>query len=121
MASDWFVMPMHVGGYAAGGLLLLAMLPPETLGAGYFDFLRWAVFVVSCFWIAYGIKFPKNIVLIIGSSAAILWNPIFPLYLGRELWFWLDLLFGLLFLIFANGLVPLLEEGKPDVRKNWEV
>jgi hypothetical protein len=76
---------------------------------------------VSCFWIAFGIKFPKNVVLAIGIAAAVLWNPIFPLYLGRELWFWLDLLFGLSFLAFSNGQVPLLEEGKPDIRENWEV
>ena len=40
MASEWWTGPMLVGGYAAGGLLLLAMLPPETMGAGHYNFLR---------------------------------------------------------------------------------
>ena len=121
MASEWWTNPKLLGGYVAGGGLLLAMLPPETMGSGYYEFLRWVVFGVGSFWVAYGIKFPKNSSLSIGMSAAVIWNPILPFYLGRGVWFWLDLVFGLAFLLLANGKVPLIEEGKADRRENWEV
>lgn len=65
-------------------------------------------------------KFPNNSSLIVGISAAVLWNPIFPFYLGRGVWFWLELVFGVAFLLLANGKVPLIEEGKADRRENWE-
>ena len=114
---DWIT---HIAGVAAGFALLAAMLPPTVMGSGYYIFLRWVVFGVSLGWIAYGIKFPRNTSLIIGICAGVLWNPVVPIYMDRGIWFWLNGLFGILFLIFSNGVVPTIEEGLEDKRSNWK-
>lgn len=120
MAPTSWEWPVLGGGVLAGIALLVALFPPESLGSEYFTFLRWLVFVVSGFWIAYGARFPRTANLIVGLIAGVIWNPLLPIYLDRSVWIWLDLSFGLLFLLFSNRLVPTREKGAEDTRQNWK-
>lgn len=120
MAPAFWTNTLVVSGWAAALLLLIAMLPPESLGSGYYEFLRLAIFVVGIYWTVYGVKFNRRPQLLVGLAGAILWNPLIPFYLGRELWFWLDLGFAALFAAFTNGVVPTIEFGAEDKRENWQ-
>ena len=106
------------GGRWAGGFLLFAMFP--GLDATYYVFLRWIIFAIAVFWIAFGIKFPRNLALATGIMAAVLWNPVFPVYLDRGIWFVLDLAFALLFIFGAGTNEPSRDRDSPDRRSSWE-
>lgn len=84
---------------ASGIILLLAIIP--TWPYGYYILLRWAIFTSSIL-VAVGFYNSKltGWSLIFGGIA-FLFNPIFPIYLSRQMWTPIDLLSAVLFFIAA--------------------
>ena len=81
--ENWFTV-------VAGIMLLLAI--PSIFPYGYYQVLRWVVVCVAGYnaYIAYESK--NNTWAIIMGAIAILFNPIFPIFLSKETWVILDLI-----------------------------
>jgi len=74
-------------------MLLLALLP---LPIGYYSLLRFVVCITTCFlaWQSYNIqKMPWMWTM---GMIALIFNPLIPLYLGRELWFMVDIVVAII-------------------------
>ncbi|MDY0388017.1 MAG: hypothetical protein RBT65_12995 [Methanolobus sp.] len=87
--------PLKIVNIALGVLLLLAILP---FPYGYYTFLRLAVFIGGSF-LAYQLYLRESVGwAVVLACMAILFNPLIPVYLTREIWLPIDLLCaGLLF------------------------
>ena len=83
---------------AAAVMLLLAI--PSIWPYGYFVILRWVV--AGSAYIAY-LAYEANRTAWIWTMAivAILFNPIFPVHLTKEIWIVIDLAVAIIFLSFA--------------------
>ena len=82
-----------------GAMLLFAVFP---LPYGYYIFLRLIVFVGSLF-LAYKL-YEKELSgwLVVMILVGILFNPIIPVYLSREVWLFIDLVCAGLFFYISN-------------------
>jgi len=82
-------------------LLFLAMI--EGLPYGFFTLLRLVVFGTTVYLSWLGYKSEKYIWIWIFGFIALVFNPLTPLHLGRDLWVIIDLLvaFFLIFSIFT--------------------
>ena len=78
-------------------LLLLAI--PAIWPYGYYVFLRWVVTASAVFliWIAHKLKKQRWLGLMVVT--AILFNPIIPIYLTKEIWVVIDLITAAIFLV----------------------
>jgi hypothetical protein len=82
---------------ASGIILLLAINP--TWPYGYYILLRWAVFLAS---IIVAVGFYKSKITgwaFVFAAIAYLFNPIFPVYITRQIWTPIDLICAVLFFI----------------------
>lgn len=84
-------------------LLLLAIF---DLPYGYYVFLRWEVSLASAFLAYLMYDFKKTFWTVIFCATAILFNPIVPIYLSKDVWQVLDLvvatIFGFSFFTFKD-------------------
>ena len=82
----------------ASGIILIAAIIPSW-PYNYYVFLRWAIFI-SAIITAYGFYNSKltGWTLVFGA-VAILFNPIIPVYLTRQIWTPIDLVAGILYFI----------------------
>lgn len=53
---------------------------------GYYIVLRWVVSIAALLTAAVAYKNHKTAYVVMAVIALILWNPITPVYLGREIW-----------------------------------
>ena len=84
---------------SSGLLLLLAI--PSFWPYGFYIFLRWAICFVSIL-VAYGFyKSKLNGWAMVFGAIAILFNPIFPVYLNKASWVLIDIISAILFFIAA--------------------
>ncbi len=90
-------------------LLFLAMI--EGLPYGFFTLLRLVVFGTTVYlsWLAY--KSERHTWIWIFGFIALVFNPLIPLYLGRDLWVVVDLLVAI-FLIVSTFAFKLPKEFK---------
>jgi hypothetical protein len=80
--------------YGTAGLLcLLAVLP---LPYGFYTFLRLAVSAAGVF-AAIELMREKNFLWVLFGAIVLLFNPLIPVYLDREVWFPIDLFVAGLF------------------------
>lgn len=79
----------------AAGMLLLAV--PDIWPYNYYVLLRWVVAVFSIFvaWQSYKNKSVIN--TIIFALITIIFNPISPVYMAKELWVYIDIGTAILF------------------------
>lgn len=79
----------------AGAMLLLAI--PSIWSYGYFQILRWVVAIAAGFnaYVAY--KVDKQVWLWIMAVIVILFNPIAPIHLTKEIWVVIDIIAAILF------------------------
>jgi len=79
---------------------------------GYYILLRWVVCATSiyCFYIAS--EKGKNEWMWVFGFFALLFNPIVPLHMSREIWLFLDVIAGISFLISLFGKIGLIEDSK---------
>lgn len=66
---------------------------------GYYEFLRWAIFIIGGYSAYLEYKKGKIGWTWIFSIIAILFNPIIPFYLSKSTWQPIDLIVGFIFLI----------------------
>lgn len=80
-------------------LILLVAIPSGIWPYGYYILLRWVITGVALFvlWVAYGLE--KKGWLWLMTGIAILFNPIVPIYLNKEIWVVIDFIVAILFLI----------------------
>lgn len=81
-------------------LALLSFVAVADLQYGYYQFLRVAIFLAGCYFAykAYGHKQEVNSWVILYSLTAILFNPIFPIYMAKGSWAFFNIVTGLFYL-----------------------
>ena len=95
-ASLW----LYISGKVAASFLAFALFPENS--SEFYQLLRWVVFSAAVFWVLYGYEHNRKFRLSFGLVALILWNPFVQIYLTREVWVPLDIVFGLVFWFAAN-------------------
>ena len=83
----WFLIP--------AGLLFLALVP---MPYGYYQFIRIAVSIAAGVIAYTSFNDGKQGWAIIFGGICVLFNPIFPIYLSREIWAPIDIVAALIFL-----------------------
>lgn len=85
-------------------VLLLAI--PAIWPYGYYILLRWIVTISAVFlvWISY--KLEKKFWLFLMIIVALLFNPIAPIYFGKEIWVVIDFIVAILFLVSIFKIKP---------------
>ncbi len=76
----------------------------------YYQILRWVVCGVAILVAYFALKYKKTWTTVLFGIIAALFNPIFPIHLTREVWFPIDLVCGLLFILSPNYLKEKVEE-----------
>jgi len=87
-------------GFVAAALIGLAILP---LPYGYYTFLRLAVTGISAY-LAYLQKENKDKSFYLLIAIAILFNPLIPIHLPREVWIPIDIILAIYFFIIGRNL-----------------
>jgi hypothetical protein len=88
--------PHLIPALVAAGILFGAL---ADLPYGYYQMLRWIVFGVSIYIAYKAFRWDKKWAIWVFSGSAVLFNPILPIYLTREIWQPLDVIFGTLFML----------------------
>lgn len=80
-------------------VMLLLAIPSGLWAYGYYVILRWVVTIAALFvlWVAHTLK--KNVWVGIMAIVAILFNPIYPVYLDKGTWVIINLMAAVLFLV----------------------
>ncbi|MFC1871663.1 DUF6804 family protein [Chloroflexota bacterium] len=94
--------PHYIPALVVAIMLLVAVAP---LPYGYYQFMRWAVCGVAIFIAYKSFTWEKHWAIWVFSAVAILFNPLFPIHLEKEIWQPIDAVCALLF-----GLSLLLKE-----------
>jgi len=99
---------------AAGISAFMLFLAIAKLPYGYYILLRWVVTISALFsaWVAYNSE-DKFWPFLMGGIA-ILFNPIIPVYLTKEIWVVIDFIIAIVFLI---SILTGKSKSKPTVRK----
>ncbi|WP_278550403.1 DUF6804 family protein [Cloacibacillus evryensis] len=85
---------------------------PSGLPYAYFQILRWTVTLFSLYYIWYLRTTPRvsmsifemrhgSKLFFLFAAIAVLFNPVAPIYLNREIWLILDILAGLIMLLYG--------------------
>lgn len=82
--------------------MLLLAIPSSLWPYGYYILLRWTVSISALLltYKYYGLK--KHLLMIVFGVISILFNPIAPIYLNKELWIIIDFIVAGLFLYISN-------------------
>jgi len=86
--------PHLIPSLIVAAMLLVAVAP---LPYGYYQFLRWAACGVAVFIAFKSYKWKKTWAIWLFGGIAVLFNPIVPIYLTKEIWQPIDLVCALLF------------------------
>jgi len=100
--------------------IFMLFLAIARLPYGYYIFLRWVVCATALFsaWTAYEYKC-KFWVFVMGGIA-ILFNPIIPVYLTKDIWVIIDLIVAILFLVSIFTIRPKRQLPKEEKAQNLE-
>lgn len=99
--------------FVPAALLLIAVAP---LPYGYYQFLRLVVCGSACVILYQAhIAEKQNYTLwsVVLIGLAIIFNPLFPVHLTREIWFWIDLAAAAFLISHAYVAVGLKEKNEP--------
>ncbi len=96
---------------SAISILLLIIAIPSLMPYGYYVLLRWAICGSASYMAYLSYEQKNNRFLWLFGATAILFNPIAPLYLGKEIWVVVDFLAAVLFF------VALFQVKSPDIKK----
>ena len=88
--------PHLIPALVASGLLFGAI---TALPYGYYQMLRWVVCGISIYIAYKAYQWDRKWATWLFASCAVLFNPILPIYLTREIWRPIDVAFGFLFII----------------------
>jgi len=78
-------------------MLFLAI--PSLFPYGYYQLLRWVVMATAIFILYLSYKLSKKGWLWLMVVVSILFNPIIPIYLTKEIWAVIDFIVAILFLV----------------------
>jgi len=80
-------------------IIMLLLAIPTFWAYGYYVLLRWVVTISAVFllWLAYESK--KTFWLFLMGIIAILFNPIIPVHLDKEIWVVIDIIVAIIFLV----------------------
>ena len=87
-------MPHVIPAVVASVMLLIAVAP---LPYGYYQFLRWIICGISIYIAYKSYDWGKKWAVWIFAPVAILFNPLIPIHLSKEIWQTIDLFCALLF------------------------
>lgn len=82
--------------WIASVFLFIALVP--DLPYGYYQILRWIVCACACFTAYVGMEKEIHGWMGIFAVIAVLFNPILPIHLPREVWQPIDVVVGIIFL-----------------------
>ena len=104
----------------AGISVLMLFLAIPKLPYGYYTLLRWVVTISALFsaWVANNSE-DKFWVFLMGGIA-ILFNPIIPVHLTKEIWVIIDLIVAILFLVSIFKIEPKRQLPKKEIAQNLE-
>ena len=87
-------------------IIMLLLAIPTFWPYGYYVLLRWVVSISAVFliWVAYDLK--KTFWVVLMGMVAILFNPLIPIYLDKEIWIVIDLIIAVLFLVSIFKIKP---------------
>jgi len=88
--------PHLVPAIIASGLLFGAL---ASLPYGYYQMLRWVVGGISIYIAYKAYTWDKKWATWLFAGCAILFNPIVPIHLSREIWQPIDIVFGFVFIV----------------------
>lgn len=88
--------PHFVPALAVAVMLLVAV---ASLPYGYFQFLRWATCAVAIYVAVMSYRWNRKWATWVFGAVAILFNPILPVYLTKEIWRPIDLSCAAIFLL----------------------
>ena len=80
-------------------VMLLLAIPSGVWAYSYYVLLRWVVFGAAIFVLYIAHERGKSFWLLVMGAIALLFNPIFPVYLEKEVWVLIDLIVAGIFLI----------------------
>ena len=78
-------------------LLFIAIFPIKEYG--YYILLRWVICLTSVYTVYFSYKTERIYWIWIMGVVAVIFNPIIPLHLGKEIWRFVDFFVALIFLI----------------------
>ena len=79
--------------------MLLLAIPSGIWPYGYYQILRWVV-TATAIYVAYNARRGgKPAWSWVMGMVAVLFNPLWPIYLSKGTWIWLDLIVAILFLV----------------------
>ncbi len=79
-------------------ILLLSIAP---MPFGYYTFMRIVITIIAIFFAIYKYDNTINFWVIFYGLVAILFNPIFPIVLSREIWHGIDFIVAVIFILDA--------------------
>ena len=79
--------------------IIMLLLAIPDLPYGYYGLLRWVVTASAIFlvWVAY--QLGKKFWLFLMGFVALLFNPLIPIHLDKEIWVVIDFIVAILFLV----------------------
>jgi len=78
-------------------LLVIAVLPIKNYD--YYILLRWVVCIIGGYFAIQALDFEKNVWAVTMGIIAILFNPVIPIHLTKEIWRPIDIGCAILFII----------------------
>jgi len=91
--------------------VLLVLAIPD-LPYGYYRFLRWVICAGSIYHAYLSYETEKKFWIILYAIIAILFNPIIPIYLDKNIWVVIDMIVAILILISFFFIKKIKEEKK---------
>ncbi len=89
--------PLFVPGLVGSTMLLIAVLPIEEYA--YYRILRWAICIIAAFTAYKSYEAKKHFWVFSSIAIAILFNPLIPIHLDKEIWMIIDLITSVLIFI----------------------
>jgi hypothetical protein len=79
-------------------IALLLVIAVFSLPYGYYQFLRWATCATAVYIAVMAYFWNQKWATWVFGAIAILFNPIFPIYLTKEIWRIIDIICGVVFI-----------------------
>ena len=100
-------------------MLIVAVITAGELPYAYYILLRWVVCAASVITLGMAINEERTGWKVVFGILALLFNPLIPIHLDREIWLPIDILAALIFFIsnFSIGRISKVQ----NLRQNWEV
>ena len=93
----------------------MLVLAVGTWPYGYYRLLRFVVCIAGAYVAYKGYAWKRSWALWTFGLVALLFNPVFPFHLGRQVWFFIDIAAAALFIVAVFALSAPAPKGETDV------